>query len=428
MIFWDEDKSQWHLDHLRYSAEGFLYDETKKEYPIGRKVWTFDDRLCEIDNAPTNLTLTSCAENEFTCTDGTCQPLVNRCDLKADCTDRSDEENCRKVILPLDYEKGLAPKHTIGGKRVDDPLPVYLSVDISSFDQIDTVNMMIAVMMRINVTWRDRRVDFLNLRDDIYQNMIPEDEANLMWTPEIGFYNAKTGKLAKDEHYALMVRRDSSHEPFDPSRAREDYVYQGYKNSLMYLRRVYAEYNCVFNLRFFPFDEQVCKMEFKARTVTKQYLLLMPGEFKYKGPEVLVEFVVSNITMTEGRKNVTRSEVRIVINLRRQYVYHLSQSFFQSFLMGFLAYLTFWIDINDFTDRFMGSLTALLVLASLMATLTESLPKTSYFKVIDIWLLFFMISTAFNIAVHILVDRFNQAEQKIKDMKMITDVSLVISI
>ena len=42
------------------------------------------------------------------------------------------------------------------------------------------------VMMRINVTWNDRRVDFLNLRDDIYQNLVPEDEASEMWIPEIG--------------------------------------------------------------------------------------------------------------------------------------------------------------------------------------------------------------------------------------------------
>ena len=41
-------------------------------------------------------------------------------------------------------------------------------------------------MMRINVTWNDRRVDFLNLRDDIYQNLVPEDEASKMWIPEIG--------------------------------------------------------------------------------------------------------------------------------------------------------------------------------------------------------------------------------------------------
>ena len=167
-----------------------------------------------------------------------------------------------------------------------------------------------------------------------------------------GFYNAKTGKLEWDEHYALMIRRDSEPEPFDLSRNREDYVYKGYKNSLMFLRRFYAEYHCTFNLRFFPFDEQICKMEFKARTVTKQYLKLLPGNLKYKGPKVLVEFVVSNVTMGFGRQNVTRSEIRIIIKLARQYTYHLTQSFFQSFLLATLAYLTFWINISDFTDRF----------------------------------------------------------------------------
>ena len=83
--------------------------------------------------------------------------------------------------------------------------------------------------------------------------------------------------------------------------------------------------------------------------------------------------------------------------------------------------MTFWININDFTDRFMGSLTALLVLASLMSTLTESLPKTSYYKVIDFWLLFFLLSTSLNIAVHVLVDRFYQAELRLKDTKKIVD-------
>ena len=43
-----------------------------------------------------------------------------------------------------------------------------------------------SVMLKLNITWRDRRVDFLNLRDDIYQNILPDDEKAEMWVPEIG--------------------------------------------------------------------------------------------------------------------------------------------------------------------------------------------------------------------------------------------------
>ena len=85
------------MDHLRYNTQGFLYDESKKEYPIGRKNWFLDDRKCDLNDAQHDLTLTSCSEVEFTCTDGTCIPLKYRCDLKADCADRSDEEDCTKV-------------------------------------------------------------------------------------------------------------------------------------------------------------------------------------------------------------------------------------------------------------------------------------------------------------------------------------------
>ena len=54
----------------------------------------------------------------------------------------------------------------------------------------------------------------------------------------LGFYNAKTGPLEKDEHYALMVRRDSQPKQFDPSRSREDFMYEGYENTLMLVRRL----------------------------------------------------------------------------------------------------------------------------------------------------------------------------------------------
>ena len=92
-------------------------------------------------------------------------------------------------------------------------------------------------------------------------------------------------------------------------------------------------------------------------------------------------------------------------------MYYITSCFLPTFVLGILAYFTFFIDIADFNDRFMGSLTALLVLASMMSVFTSDLPNTSYTKVIDMWLLFFIISTAVNISVHIIVDFLWKREQ-----------------
>ena len=80
----------------------------------------------------------------------------------------------------------------------------------------------------------------------------------------------------------------------------------------------------------------------------------------------------------------------------RQPSYYITSCFIPTFMLGTLAYFTFMIHIDDFNDRcnennprllrlpmsrFMGSLTALLVLASMMPVFTEGLPKASYTKV-----------------------------------------------
>ncbi len=160
-------------------------------------------------------------------------------------------------ILSADYDGSLAPKQTRDdGTKVDEPLPIHISVDIMNFDKIDTVKMMFSVMMRVNITWKERRLKFLNLRDDIYENMISRKIRNDIWIPEIGkernqiqnanpklgitfsgFFNAITGTVRKDPFTAFMIRRDSEADLPDFTRPREDYVFDGYGNSLILLRR-----------------------------------------------------------------------------------------------------------------------------------------------------------------------------------------------
>ncbi len=77
----------------------------------------------------------------------------------------------------------------------------------------------------------------MNLRDDIYENMISRKVRKDIWIPEIGFFNARTGSVKNDPFTAFMIRRDSESDMPDFARPKEDYVFDGYGNALMLLRR-----------------------------------------------------------------------------------------------------------------------------------------------------------------------------------------------
>ena len=82
-------------------------------------------------------------------------------------------------------------------------------------------------------------------------------------------------------------------------------------------------------------------------------------------------------------------------------------TFLPTFLLWCLSYSTIFIEIGNFTDRFIGTVTALLVLVSLLSSVNDDLPKTSYFKFIDIWFLWYITNILLIIMYHIVVSRIS---------------------
>ncbi|XP_042874326.1 glycine receptor subunit alphaZ1-like [Penaeus japonicus] len=72
--------------------------------------------------------------------------------------------------------------------------------------------------------------------------------------------------------------------------------------------------------------------------------------------------------------------------------------------MLIISYLTLFFVSDNFEVRVMTSLTTLLVMATLFTQVSSSLPKTSYFKLVDVWLLFCIFSTFLVIVFHVLID------------------------
>lgn len=78
------------------------------------------------------LGLSACYAWEYSCKDGTCIDLEQRCDLRVDCPDKSDEIGCDKLLLPEDYLSQLTPPGGLAGG----PLGVNLSISLHGFSEV----------------------------------------------------------------------------------------------------------------------------------------------------------------------------------------------------------------------------------------------------------------------------------------------------
>ena len=75
--------------------------------------------------------LTSCQEDMFTCNDGRCIDLENRCDAKLDCIDESDEDNCNMVFTSKQYKKTIAPFNLdlVGKEKISTDVMISIAVE-----------------------------------------------------------------------------------------------------------------------------------------------------------------------------------------------------------------------------------------------------------------------------------------------------------
>jgi len=99
-------------------------------------------------------------------------------------------------------------------------------------------------------------------------------------------------------------------------------------------------------------------------------------------------------------------------------------TFLPTILLWALACFTLFIDIDNFSDRFVGTVTTLLVLVALLSSLSDDMPKTSYFKFIDLWFLWY-ISAILTITIyHIFIDKIaNDKIEYILDGKKVQKLS-----
>ena len=292
-------------------------------------------------------------------------------------------------------------------------------MNVINVDIIDTVSMVVGFTVELVFKWRDHKIDYENLQN--FENetgtirIIPIKEKNEIWTPlpELVHDNAIIGETEVVDFFKLGVELQNEPLPMDGEKWKETLIYPGRENTLIVSQRMKLRYRCDFYLAYFPFDDTTCNFYISLLTIGNNSIMMTMRDdsVTYNGPKILNEFEIMEFWSKTGHYQTNTSFI-YTFRFKRLYMQHLMTTFFQSFLLWILAYITLFIHVEDFSNRFVGAVTALLVLAALLSSIDDTLPKTAYFKFVDLWFNWFIANIFFIILIHIIIDYCNRKDNE----------------
>ncbi|BFZ24626.1 hypothetical protein BsWGS_27665 [Bradybaena similaris] len=227
--------------------------------------------------------------------------------------------------------------------------------------------------------WFDHRLEFGSFHSS---NRLEVDTRlmSLVWVPDVYFKNEK---------------RASFHNVTVPNRYMHIYP----NGTVKYSMRLSLTLSCRMVLEKYPLDTQICPMVIQSYTYTTDNVM-----FYWQPPGVAItcdtgialdkelpQFsIVGNATgPCNGTMDVETPKfacIKANFTLKRDIGYYIIQVYVPSILIVALSWVSFWLDLEAIPARVTLGVLTVLTLNTHGSYIQSQLPKVSYIKAIDVWI------------------------------------------
>ena len=194
IIYWESSSEEWVLfDSITNTTKAKIVLLSKYSYPLGRKAWTVISNICDhLIDSKIILNLSPCSSEEYTCGNVKCIPIEKYCNGHSDCSDSSDEDNCKNFETPKGYKYSRPPETELG---INSPVYMESNVEIIRFTAIDDVKNIISLEYELELLWKDLRLTYYNLDEKVHNNALTKRDIQALWTPQFTYPSAYNGEI-----------------------------------------------------------------------------------------------------------------------------------------------------------------------------------------------------------------------------------------
>ncbi|KAI1696194.1 neurotransmitter-gated ion-channel ligand binding domain-containing protein [Ditylenchus destructor] len=209
---------------------------------------------------------------------------------------------------------------------------------------------------------------------DLYINEFWEDPALKLWIPNTCFINSKTAAIHESpfRNVFLMIFSNST-------------IWTNYRMKLTG--------PCDMNLKRFPFDQQKCFLTFESFNYNTGEVRM---EWNQPYPVMLLktielpDFVLVNFSVIAIEQMYPAGwwdELTVAFVFKRRYGWYILQGYIPTYVTIFISWISFYLGSRAIPARTMLGVNSLLAMTFQFGNIIRNLPRVSYVKAIDVWML-----------------------------------------